>query len=59
MQISAAGLGGALLPGLAGVLAQNISLEIIPIFITILFILFLTINNLIKKVTDQAAGKAA
>ncbi|SDK43602.1 MFS transporter [Halanaerobium congolense] len=59
MQISAAGLGGALLPGLAGVLAQNISLEIIPIFITILFILFLTINNLIKKVTDQAAEKAA
>lgn len=59
MQISAAGLGGALLPGLAGVLARNISLEVIPIFITILFILFLTINNLIKKVTDQAVEKAA
>lgn len=59
MQISAAGLGGALLPGLAGVLARNISLEVIPIFITILFILFLTINNLIKKVTAQAAEKAA
>ncbi len=59
MQISAAGLGGALLPGLAGILARNISLEVIPIFITILFILFLTINNLIKKVTEQAAEKAA
>ena len=59
MQISAAGLGGALLPGLAGVLARNISLEVIPIFIAVLFILFLTINNLIKKVTDQAAEKAA
>jgi len=59
MQISAAGLGGALIPGLAGILAKNISLEIIPIFIAILFILFLTINNLIKKVTDQAAEKAA
>ena len=59
MQISAAGLGGALIPGLVGILAKNISLEIIPIFIAILFILFLTINNLIKKVTDQAAEKAA
>ena len=59
MQISAAGLGGALLPGLAGILAKNISLEIIPIFITILFILFLTINNLIKRLTVQAAEKAA
>lgn len=59
MQISAAGLGGALLPGLAGILAKNISLEIIPIFITILFILFLVINNLIKKVTAKAAEKAA
>ncbi|SIR43006.1 MFS transporter [Halanaerobium kushneri] len=59
MQISAAGLGGALLPGLAGVLARNISLEVIPIFIVVLFILFLTINNLIKKITEQAAEKAA
>ena len=59
MQISAAGLGGALIPGLAGVLAQNISLEIIPIFIIILFVLFLTINNLVKKTAEQAAEKAA
>lgn len=59
MQISAAGLGGALLPGLAGVLANNISLEIIPVFIIILFITFLVINNLIKKVSNQAAKKAA
>src|SRR6056297_990066 len=55
MQISAAGLGGALLPGLAGVVGQNISLEIIPIFIAVLFILFLTINNLVKKTAEQAA----
>jgi fucose permease len=59
MQISAAGLGGALLPGLLGVLAENINLEIIPIFIMLLFVLFLTINNLIKKVKDSAARKAA
>jgi len=49
---------GIAITGLAGVLARNISLEVIPIFITILFILFLTINNLIKKITDQAAEKA-
>ena len=59
MQISAAGLGGALLPGLLGVLARNINLEIIPIFIMFLFILFLTINNLIKKIKENAAKKAA
>jgi len=59
MQISAAGLGGALLPGLAGVLARKISLEVIPIFIIILFISFLTINNLIQKLRAEAAEKAA
>jgi fucose permease len=59
MQISAAGLGGALLPGLAGVLANNISLEIIPVFIIILFITFLLINNLITKLSSQAAKNAA
>jgi fucose permease len=32
MQISAAGLGGAMLPGLAGVLARQVSLEAIPVF---------------------------
>ncbi|MBI5953264.1 MAG: MFS transporter [Chloroflexi bacterium] len=37
MQISAAGLGGAVIPGLAGVLAQNISLEAIPVYLTCLF----------------------
>ncbi len=37
MQISAAGFGAAIIPGLAGVLAENISLEVIPIYLTILF----------------------
>ncbi len=36
MQISAAGLGGAAVPGLAGVLARNISLEVIPIYLAAL-----------------------
>lgn len=36
MQIGAAGLGGALLPGLAGILARQISLEVIPIYLAVL-----------------------
>ena len=43
MQISAAGLGGAVIPGLAGVLAQNISLEAIPVYLTILFFILIAI----------------
>jgi fucose permease len=43
MQISAAGLGAAVVPGLAGVLAQNISLEAIPVYLTCLFAILLTL----------------
>ena len=46
MQISAAGLGAAVIPGLAGVLAQNISLEAIPVYLTSLFVVLLTIYGL-------------
>ncbi|MFO7446031.1 MAG: MFS transporter [Ignavibacteriaceae bacterium] len=41
MQISAAGLGVAVIPGLTGVLAQRISLEVIPIVIIVCIILLL------------------
>lgn len=37
MQIGASGLGGAALPGLAGILARRISLEAIPVYLVILF----------------------
>jgi len=37
MQMSAAGLGGASIPSLIGILAQHISLEVIPICLVILF----------------------
>ncbi len=43
MQISAAGLGGAVLSSLAGVLARRISLEVIPIYLTGVAALLLTI----------------
>ena len=46
MQISAAGLGAAAIPGLAGVLAQHISLEAVPIYLTILFVILLTLYRL-------------
>ncbi|NMC55164.1 MAG: MFS transporter [Chloroflexi bacterium] len=43
MQISASGLGGALLPGLAGALARRISLEVIPVFLVSLITLLLAL----------------
>jgi fucose permease len=43
MQISAAGLGAAVVPGLAGVLAQNISLEVIPVYLTCMFAILLAL----------------
>lgn len=49
MQMAAAGLGGALLPGLAGVLARNISLETIPFFLILLFIVLLGLDLMAKR----------
>jgi fucose permease len=49
MQIAAAGLGGAVVPSLAGVLAQNISLEAIPVYLAgvfmVLTVLYLTVSR--------------
>jgi fucose permease len=39
MQIAAAGFGGAVVPSLAGVLAQKFSLEAIPVYLVGVFIL--------------------
>lgn len=41
MQIGAAGLGGALLPGAAGVIARYTTLEAIPIFLSIIILVLL------------------
>lgn len=43
MQISAAGLGGAAIPGLGGALAERFSLEVIPVYLTALILLLITI----------------
>lgn len=41
MQIGAAGLGAAILPGICGILAQRTSLEIIPAYLSCLVVLLL------------------
>ena len=43
MQIAAAGFGGAVVPSLAGVLAENISLEAIPVYLVIVFLILITV----------------
>jgi fucose permease len=54
IQMSAAGLGGALLPSLAGLLAQRISLETIPVMLSIslLGLLILFLFSIRLKVTE-------
>jgi fucose permease len=49
MQISAAGFGAAVVPSFAGVLAQNISLEAIPVYLTCLFVILLTLYGLTSR----------
>ncbi len=55
IQISAAGLGGALLPSLAGFLAQRISLETIPVMLSVsvlgLLVLYL-LSTRVKMVQE-------
>lgn len=46
MQISAAGFGAAVVPAIAGVLAQNISLEAIPVYLTCLFAVLICLHYL-------------
>jgi fucose permease len=50
IQISAAGLGGALLPALAGVLAARISLETIPLMLSISLLAMLVLYVLSTRI---------
>ncbi|MBL8097948.1 MAG: MFS transporter [Anaerolineales bacterium] len=43
MQVSVSGLGAAVVPAVAGVLAQNISLEAIPVYLTFLFVILIAL----------------
>jgi fucose permease len=56
MQIGAAGLGGAIVAGLAGVLAQNISLEAIPVFLVGVFVVMFALYLYVSRPTAVNAG---
>lgn len=43
MQMAASGLGGAAIPGLVGVLARQVSLEIVPVCLVVLFTALLVV----------------
>lgn len=49
MQIAAAGLGAAVIPSVAGVLAQNFSLEAIPVYLTGVFVLLIGLYIAISR----------
>jgi fucose permease len=49
MQIAAAGFGGAVVPSLAGVLAENISLEAIPVYLVGVFLVLTTLYLLVSR----------
>ncbi len=53
MQMAAAGLGVAFIPGLVGILARRIDLEIIPVCLTILFALLLGFYSLEMKHSES------
>jgi len=49
MQIGAAGLGAAVVPGMAGVLAQHASLEAIPVYLVSLFVVLFGLYTLAAR----------
>jgi fucose permease len=54
MQIAAAGFGGAVVPSLAGVLAQNFSLEAIPVYLVGVFLLLLGLYFVTSRPMEDA-----
>jgi fucose permease len=49
MQISAAGLGAAVVPSIAGVLARAFTLEIIPVYLLVMIALLYTAYSLAMR----------
>lgn len=58
MQISAAGLGGTVVSGFAGVLARRISLEVIPVYLFVCCALLLTLYLFAVSRAPAPAGAA-
>jgi len=56
IQIGAAGLGAAALPGLAGFLARRTSLEIIPVYVLAAMVLLLVLHTASIRRGDAAAA---
>jgi fucose permease len=54
MQIAAAGFGGAVVPSLAGVLAQNFSLEAIPVYLVGVFLVLTTLYLTVSRPRQMA-----
>jgi fucose permease len=59
MQIAAAGFGGAVVPSLAGVLAQNLSLEAIPVYLVGVFGLLIMIYLVVSRPGKVAVNLSA
>jgi fucose permease len=55
MQIAAAGFGGAVVPSLAGVLAQNLSLEAIPPYLVIVFLVLIALYVIVSRPNQLAS----
>jgi len=58
-QLAGAGLGTALLPGLAGVLARSISLEVIAPFMVVTIVVMLVIAEVLLMVGPSAVPRQA
>ena len=54
MQIAAAGFGGAVVPSVAGVLAQNFSLEAIPVYLVCVFVLLIGLYLIVSRPREMA-----
>jgi len=56
MQMAAAGLGTAIIPGLMGVLARRVSLEAIPIFLVMIYVVMLGVYWLAAQPRKKPAA---
>ena len=59
MQVAGAGLGAALVPGLAGVLARQFSLEVIPVWLVGLFVVLLGLFRALSPARRRAPEPSA
>lgn len=56
MQVGAAALGGAFVPGLAGSVARHISLEVIPVYLAVLFAAIFSLYSLAMRLNPKKSA---